>query len=103
MYTFSIYVRISVYFLPTQDVPLFEGIISDLFPGVECPKPDYGVFMEALKDNIAKRQLQAVPWFLDKIIQLCLFQFTTSVSSAAHLEEKGQFSFKSGCTDSELL
>lgn len=53
-----------------QDVPLFEGIISDLFPGVECPKPDYGVFMEALKDNIRKRQLQPVPWFLDKIIQV---------------------------------
>ncbi|XP_053383461.1 dynein axonemal heavy chain 3-like [Mercenaria mercenaria] len=53
-----------------QDVPLFEGIISDLFPGVESPKPDYGVFMEALKDNIAKRELQPVPWFLDKIIQV---------------------------------
>ena len=51
-------------------MPLFEGIISDLFPGVKCPKPDYGVFMEALKENIAKRQLQAVPWFLDKIIQV---------------------------------
>ncbi|WAQ96862.1 DYH3-like protein [Mya arenaria] len=53
-----------------QDVPLFEGIISDLFPGVVCPKPDYGVFMEALKDNIAKRKLQPVPWFLEKIIQV---------------------------------
>ena len=51
-------------------MPLFEGIISDLFPGVVCPKPDYGVFMEALKDNIAKRNLQPVPWFLEKIIQV---------------------------------
>jgi dynein heavy chain len=55
-----------------QDVPLFEGIISDLFPGVESPKPDYGVFLEALKDNIAKRELQPVPWFIDKIIQVRL-------------------------------
>ena len=54
-----------------QDVPLFEGIISDLFPGVELPKPDFGVFLEALKENIAKRKLQAVPWFIDKIIQVC--------------------------------
>ncbi|XP_063446016.1 dynein axonemal heavy chain 3-like isoform X5 [Mytilus trossulus] len=53
-----------------QDVPLFEGIISDLFPGVECPKPDYGLFMEALKDNTVKRHLQPHPWFLDKIIQV---------------------------------
>ncbi|CAD5122382.1 DgyrCDS10813 [Dimorphilus gyrociliatus] len=53
-----------------QDVPLFEGIISDLFPGVELVKPDLGVFLEALKDNIAKRKLQQVPWFIDKIIQV---------------------------------
>ncbi|CAH1793738.1 unnamed protein product [Owenia fusiformis] len=53
-----------------QDVPLFGGIISDLFPGVELPKPDYGVFLEALKDNLKKRKLQDVPWFIEKIIQV---------------------------------
>jgi len=51
-------------------VPLFEGIISDLFPGVEIPPPDFGVFLEALKENIMKRKLQAVPWFIHKIIQV---------------------------------
>ncbi len=51
-------------------MPLFEGIISDLFPGSELPKPDFGVFLDALKENIAKRKLQAVPWFIDKIIQV---------------------------------
>jgi len=53
-----------------QDVPLFEGIISDLFPGVAIPPPDFGIFLEALKDNIMKRKLQAVPWFIHKIIQV---------------------------------
>ncbi|KAL8585021.1 Dynein heavy chain 3, axonemal [Nucella lapillus] len=53
-----------------QDVPLFNGIISDLFPGVELPKPDLGVFMTALKDNCNKRFLQPVPWFLEKIVQV---------------------------------
>ncbi|XP_076458174.1 dynein axonemal heavy chain 3-like [Babylonia areolata] len=53
-----------------QDVPLFNGIISDLFPGVELPKTDYGEFMEALKNNCTKKHLQPVPWFLDKIVQL---------------------------------
>ena len=51
-------------------MPLFEGIISDLFPGIELPEPDFGVFYEALKNNIAKRKLQAVPWFIDKIVQV---------------------------------
>ena len=53
-----------------QDVSLFEGIISDLFPGVELPQPDYGVFLDALKACIAKHRLQAVPWFIEKIMQV---------------------------------
>ncbi|XP_054711131.1 dynein axonemal heavy chain 3-like [Uloborus diversus] len=53
-----------------QDVPLFEGIISDLFPGVILPKPDYGVLYKALNDNIEKQNLQPVPWFINKIIQI---------------------------------
>uniref|UniRef100_A0A8C9Z160 Dynein axonemal heavy chain 3 n=1 Tax=Sander lucioperca TaxID=283035 RepID=A0A8C9Z160_SANLU len=53
-----------------QDVPLFQGIISDLFPGVVLPKPDYDLLLKALNDNIAKLNLQSVPWFIGKIIQV---------------------------------
>ena len=53
-----------------QDVPLFEGIISDLFPGVEKPQPDFGVFLESIKDAIQKKKIQPVPWFIEKIIQV---------------------------------
>uniref|UniRef100_A0A3Q3EKF3 Dynein axonemal heavy chain 3 n=1 Tax=Labrus bergylta TaxID=56723 RepID=A0A3Q3EKF3_9LABR len=53
-----------------QDVPLFQGIISDLFPGIVLPKPDYDLFLKALNDNIAKLNLQPVPWFIGKIIQV---------------------------------
>ncbi|XP_044928668.1 dynein axonemal heavy chain 3 isoform X4 [Mustela putorius furo] len=53
-----------------QDVPLFQGIISDLFPGVVLPKPDYEVFIEVLNENIKKMKLQPVPWFIGKIIQI---------------------------------
>uniref|UniRef100_A0A3P9MWY8 Dynein heavy chain hydrolytic ATP-binding dynein motor region domain-containing protein n=1 Tax=Poecilia reticulata TaxID=8081 RepID=A0A3P9MWY8_POERE len=53
-----------------QDVPLFQGIISDLFPGVVLPKPDYDLLFKALDDNVAKLNLQSVPWFIGKIIQI---------------------------------
>ena len=53
-------------------MPLFEGIISDLFPGTKWPNPDYGVLMDALRENCKMRNLQATKWFLKKIIQVCL-------------------------------
>ncbi len=49
---------------------MFEGIISDLFPGTVLPTPDYAVFLETLNENIKKLSLQAVPWFIEKIIQV---------------------------------
>lgn len=53
-----------------QDIPLFEGIISDLFPGVQLPTPDYGALQHIILDNIKKKKLQPVPWFIEKIIQV---------------------------------
>uniref|UniRef100_UPI00398E73BF dynein axonemal heavy chain 3 isoform X1 n=2 Tax=Pristiophorus japonicus TaxID=55135 RepID=UPI00398E73BF len=53
-----------------QDVPLFQGIISDLFPGVVLPVPEREVFLHAIKNNIKKMKLQPVPWFIEKIIQI---------------------------------
>ncbi|KAF6778758.1 hypothetical protein AHF37_01583 [Paragonimus kellicotti] len=54
----------------SQDIPLFEGIISDLFPGVSLPKGDYDQFLNVMKTRLDERQLQAVPWFTDKIMQI---------------------------------
>ncbi|XP_061330226.1 dynein axonemal heavy chain 3 isoform X2 [Pezoporus flaviventris] len=53
-----------------QDVPLFQGIVSDLFPGVVLPTPDYDLFIKAVTENIIKMNLQPVPWFIGKIIQI---------------------------------
>ncbi|XP_053674809.1 dynein axonemal heavy chain 7 [Anopheles nili] len=53
-----------------QDVPLFQGIISDLFPGVVLPKPDYAVFDVAVQKACAKQNKQFTPFFLEKVQQL---------------------------------
>ncbi|KAG8302481.1 Dynein heavy chain 3, axonemal [Homalodisca vitripennis] len=53
-----------------QDLPLFEGIYQDLFPGVELPKPDRDELIEMLKIKLNSRNLQASEWYLGKILQV---------------------------------
>ena len=53
-----------------DDIPLFENIISDLFPGVERPSIDYGALMVQMKESSLALNKQPVQAFLDKIIQL---------------------------------
>ncbi|VVD03486.1 unnamed protein product [Leptidea sinapis] len=51
------------------DVPLFEGIITDLFPGITLPKPDYENFLNACTDACESNNLQPMECFLIKVIQ----------------------------------
>ncbi|TPX59753.1 hypothetical protein SpCBS45565_g07659 [Spizellomyces sp. 'palustris'] len=53
-----------------DDVPLFNGIISDLFPGVELPKINYGDLLQSLHATCEKLGLQAEDSFVNKCIQL---------------------------------
>nr|KAJ3421411.1 Dynein heavy chain 1, axonemal [Polyrhizophydium stewartii] len=53
-----------------EDVPLFNGIISDLFPGVEQPKIDYGELLKSLHSTCEKMGLQPQESFIAKCIQL---------------------------------
>ena len=52
------------------DLPLFEGIISDLFPGKKRPELDYGDLNDVMKLTIQQKGLQPHPWFVTKVIQL---------------------------------
>ncbi|KAJ2998719.1 Dynein heavy chain 7, axonemal [Globomyces sp. JEL0801] len=54
----------------SQDIALFKGIASDLFPGVVLPKPDYAVLDAAIKQACLKMNLELVPAFVEKTIQL---------------------------------
>ena len=47
--------------------------MSDLFPGVVLPTPDYDALEDALSDSIARQGLEDVPWFMMKIIQVSLY------------------------------
>jgi dynein heavy chain len=53
-----------------HDLPLFMGIMSDLFPGLKRPHIDYGALLRELQVVSEELKLQCVQPFLDKCIQL---------------------------------
>jgi dynein heavy chain len=53
-----------------DDLPLFENIMMDLFPGIEKPKVDYGDLMVAVNNETIKLNLQPVYNFINKVQQL---------------------------------
>jgi len=52
------------------DIPLFEGIISDLFPGVVLNAPPDAELLLSINNEIKERNLQPNPPFIEKILQL---------------------------------
>lgn len=53
-----------------DDLPLFENIILDLFPGLERPQIDYGDLLTQLEQSCASLNKQPKEEFLAKVIQL---------------------------------
>jgi len=52
------------------DLPLFAGIISDLYPSVKIPAVAYGALKPEIENQLRLLQLQIVPDFVIKITQL---------------------------------
>ncbi|XP_004521647.2 dynein heavy chain 2, axonemal [Ceratitis capitata] len=56
--------------LTANDLPLFNGIMSDIFPGVTLPVIDYSDFKTAIEDELRSNGLQLIPIAIKKIIEL---------------------------------
>jgi len=52
-----------------RDLPLFDGILKDLFPGVDVPYVDYGKLQLAIENQCKIAKLQRVKSFVSKVIQ----------------------------------
>ena len=48
---------------------MFRGILSDLFPGVDIPEHDYGVFEKTIKDVMNRKHLKPVSVLVKKVCQ----------------------------------
>jgi dynein heavy chain len=52
----------------THDLPLFFGIIQDLFPTTKVPFSDYGKLQSAIENQLRLEKKQIVQPFITKII-----------------------------------
>ncbi|XP_021113287.1 dynein heavy chain 10, axonemal isoform X4 [Heterocephalus glaber] len=53
-----------------EDVPLFLGLISDLFPGLDCPRVRYPNFNDAVEQVLAEGGYMLLPVQVDKVVQM---------------------------------
>lgn len=53
-----------------DDLKLFTGIVSDLFPRIKMPEISYGNLEDSIRSACAQQQLQPVAGFVTKVIQL---------------------------------
>ena len=53
-----------------DDLPLFHALIKDLFPTLEVQPVSYGALQTQIEDSVIKLNLQKVPGFILKVLQL---------------------------------
>uniref|UniRef100_A0A669FBB8 Dynein axonemal heavy chain 10 n=1 Tax=Oreochromis niloticus TaxID=8128 RepID=A0A669FBB8_ORENI len=53
-----------------EDVPLFLGLISDLFPGLDCPRVRYPNFNDAVEQILEDKKYVILPNQVDKVVQM---------------------------------
>ncbi|XP_053336632.1 dynein axonemal heavy chain 10 [Clarias gariepinus] len=53
-----------------EDVPLFLGLISDLFPGLDCPRVRYPDFNDSVEATLNENKYILLPNQVDKVVQM---------------------------------
>ena len=53
-----------------EDVPLFLGLIGDLFPGLDCPRVRYPNFNDAVEETLTKNNYVLLENQIDKVTSL---------------------------------
>jgi len=53
-----------------EDVPLFLGLIGDLFPGLDCPRVRYPNFNDAVEAILEENGNMLLPVQVDKVVQM---------------------------------
>jgi dynein heavy chain len=53
--------------MTSVDLPLFNGIVSDLFPGIDAPMIDYSKFKKAIQDELKEDNLQVNANAINKV------------------------------------
>ncbi|CAH2295752.1 dynein heavy chain 10, axonemal [Pelobates cultripes] len=53
-----------------EDVPLFLGLISDLFPGLDCPRVRYPSLNDAVEEALLEGKYILLPTQVDKVVQM---------------------------------
>lgn len=53
-----------------DDVPLFLGLIADLFPGMDCPRVGYPDFNAAVEKVLNQHLYIVLPYQVDKVVQM---------------------------------
>jgi len=53
-----------------EDVPLFLGLIADLFPGLDCPRVRYPNFNDAVELVLQENKYIFLPQQVDKVVQM---------------------------------
>ena len=54
----------------SQDVPLYEALLGDIFPGIELPIPDYGKLEETINQVLLEFGCQRVTHSIAKTISI---------------------------------